>query len=56
MNLLFFQERNLVDMCCTDSEVWAIWRSGDGDECVKHLTYDGSVPSVGDTGLYSKTV
>ncbi|CAI8058616.1 Nuclear pore complex protein Nup160, partial [Geodia barretti] len=36
-------ERNLVDMCCTNSEVWAIWNESDGGECVKHLTYDGEL-------------
>ena len=38
-----FQEKKLVDMCCTNSEVWAIWEESDGGECVKHLTYDGCV-------------
>jgi hypothetical protein len=36
-------ERNLVDMCCTNSEVWAVWNESDGGECVKHLTYDGEL-------------
>ena len=43
---ILLQERNLVDMCCTNSEVWAIWNESDGGECVKHLTYDGFVTSL----------
>ena len=39
----YFQEKNLVDMCCSNSDVWAVWRESDGGECVKHLTYDGCV-------------